>query len=221
MSPISTEIAVFNFNFLRYNKHMNSAKRPVLELPEGQRKYCCTPVVLRVRGVIETMLASGITPTIFFYNPNIHPKKEYEIRKSEDKRFCEKLGILHVDVDYDVRNWFERVKGLEWEPERGLRCTQCFDMRFERTALYAKENGFRVFTSSLGISRWKNMTQINGCGERAASRYDNLTYWTYNWRKSGGSQRMIEISKEKVLSTRILWLCVFASRYQQVEVSSG
>ena len=152
--------------------------------------------------------------TVFFYNPNIHPKREYEIRKSEDKRFCDKLKVEHIDVDYDVMNWFDRVKGLEWEPERGARCTQCFDMRFERTALYAFENDFRVFSSSLGISRWKNMKQISGCGERAAARYENLTYWTYNWRKSGGSQRMIEISKRKVFINRVLRLCVFVKGHE-------
>src|SRR3546814_8133820 len=79
-------------------------------------------------------------------------------------------------------NWFDRVKGLENSPERGERCTVCFDMRFERTALYAHEHGFDTITSSLGISRWKDMKQINGCGERAAARYDDLAYWTYNWR---------------------------------------
>lgn len=162
--------------------------------------------------MIETMLESGITPTVFFYNPNIHPKKEYEIRKSEDKKFCEKVGVRHIDVDYDVRNWFDRVKGLEWEPERGARCTACFDMRFERTALYAHENGFSVFTSSLGISRWKNMAQINGCGERAAQRYQDLFYWTYNWRKSGGSQRMIEISKKENFYQQEYCGCVFSLR---------
>ena len=67
----------------------------------------------------------------------------------EDKKFCEKLGLEHHDGDYDVRNWFERVKGMEWEPERGIRCTSCFDMRFERTALFAQEHGFSVFTSCL------------------------------------------------------------------------
>ncbi|KAG1165615.1 hypothetical protein G6F35_018682 [Rhizopus arrhizus] len=60
-------------------------------------------------------------------------------------------------------------------------------MRFERTALYAHEHGFDTITSSLGISRWKDMNQINGCGERAAARYDDLVYWTYNWRKGGGN----------------------------------
>jgi len=74
-------------------------------------------------------------------------------------------------------------KGLEWEPERGKRCSMCFDMRFERTALYAMENNFDIITSSLGLSRWKDMNQINQSGIRAASRYSGLVYWTYNWRK--------------------------------------
>ena len=81
---------------------------------------------------------------------------------------------------------------MEWEPERGIRCTMCFDMRFEKAAEYAHEHGFPVFTSCLGISRWKDMDQINGCGHRAAEKYDDVIYWDYNWRKAGGSQRMIE-----------------------------
>ena len=103
---------------------------------------------------MEAISASGIEFTIFFYNPNIHPKKEYEIRKNENIRYAEKLGIPIIDADYDVDNWYERAKGMENEPERGKRCTMCFDMRFERTALYAYEHGFDTITSSLGISRW-------------------------------------------------------------------
>lgn len=127
---------------------MNTADRPKLEAPMGERKLllhsCCAPCEGEV---LETLLHSEIQPTVFFYNPNIHPKREYEIRKQEDKKFCEKMNIDHIDVDYDPINWFERIKGLEWEPERGARCTQCFDMRFERTALYAHENNFKVISS--------------------------------------------------------------------------
>ena len=192
---------------------MNTSSRPRVTAPFAEKKVllhsCCAPCEGEV---LETLLESEITPTVFFYNPNIHPKREYEIRKSEDKRFCDKLKVEHIDVDYDVMNWFVRVKGLEWEPERGARCTQCFDMRFERTALYAFENDFRVFSSSLGISRWKNMKQISGCGERAAARYENLAYWTYNWRKSGGSQRMIEISKREGFYQQEYCGCVFSLR---------
>ncbi len=101
---------------------------------------------------MEAMLASGIEYTIYFYNPNIHPLKEYELRKEENIRFAEKFNVPFVDADYDRDDWFKRAKGMEWEPERGERCTMCFDMRFERTALYAHENGFPVITSCLGIS---------------------------------------------------------------------
>ena len=104
------------------------------------------------------------------------------------------------------------MKGLEWEPERGKRCTACFDMRFERTALYAHEHGFPVICSSLGISRWKDMNQINASGVRAASRYEGITYWTYNWRKSGGAARMYEIAKRENFYQQEYCGCVYSLR---------
>ncbi|RXE15216.1 hypothetical protein DB817_10715, partial [Xanthomonas perforans] len=172
----------------------STAQRMPLPLPDGHTKVllhsCCAPCSGEV---MEAMLASGIDYTIFFYNPNIHPRKEYELRKDENVRFAEQFGVPFIDADYDRDNWFERARGMENEPERGVRCTMCFDMRFERTALYAHEHGFPVITSSLGISRWKNMQQINDCGIRAASRYPGLMYWEYNWRKGGGASRMIQI----------------------------
>jgi len=170
---------------------------------------CCAPCS---GDLIERMVCSGIELTIFFYNPNIHPKKEYELRKNENIAFAEKFNIPFIDADYDVDAWFERAKGLEWAPERGERCTMCFDMRFERSALYAKENGFSMFTSSLGISRWKDMTQINESGLKAASHYDGVDYWTYNWRKQGGSGRMYEIAKEEKMYKQEYCGCVYSLR---------
>ena len=85
-------------------------------------------------------------------------------------------------------------------------------MRFERTALYAHEHGFPVITSSLGISRWKNMEQINDCGIRAAKPYESLTYWTYNWRKKGGAARMYTISKEENFYQQEYCGCVYSLR---------
>lgn len=161
---------------------------------------------------MEAMLAAGIEYTIFFYNPNIHPQKEYGLRKGENLRFAEKYGVPFIDADYDRDDWFARTKGLEHEPERGARCTQCFDMRFERTALYAHEHGFPVMTSSLGISRWKDMAQINDCGVRAAARYPGLAYWDYNWRKGGGATRMIEISKREAFYQQEYCGCVYSLR---------
>jgi len=132
---------------------------------------------------LEAVAASDIDTSIFFYNPNIHPKEEYEIRKDENIRFAKKLGFDFIDADYDKDNWFDRVKGLENEPERGERCTVCFDMRFERTALYAYENKYDVFATTLGISRWKDLNQINNSGLKAANRYNDLAFWDFDWRK--------------------------------------
>ena len=161
---------------------------------------------------MESLTDSGIKYTIFFYNPNIHPRREYEIRKNENIKYAQKMDIPFIDADYDTDNWFSRIKGLEFEPERGKRCTACFDMRFERTALWAYEHDFKVIVSSLGISRWKDMDQVNDCGTRAASRYEGIIYWTYNWRKKGGSARMYEISKREEFYQQEYCGCVYSLR---------
>lgn len=192
---------------------MYKEDREILSTPNGEKRVllhsCCAPCSGEV---MEAMIASGLELVIFFYNPNIHPLKEYEMRKNENIRYAEKLGIPFIDADYEVQDWFRRAKGMEYEPERGKRCTMCFDMRFERTALYAYENGFKLFTSSLGISRWKNMNQINDCGVRAASHYAGVEYWTYNWRKNGGSARMYEISKQESFYQQEYCGCIYSLR---------
>jgi predicted adenine nucleotide alpha hydrolase (AANH) superfamily ATPase len=188
-------------------------QREKLQLPDQADKLllhsCCAPCSGEV---MEALLESGIHYSIFFYNPNIHPRKEYEMRKEENIRFAQKHQIEFIDCDYDTDNWFARAKGMEDEPERGVRCTMCFDMRFERTALYAHEHGFKVISSVLGISRWKNMAQINDCGLRAAAHYPELSYWDYNWRKNGGANRMIEISKREAFYQQEYCGCVYSLR---------
>ncbi len=182
---------------------------PLIEGAPVLMHSCCAPCSGEI---IEALSFSGINFSLLFYNPNIHPKKEYELRKAENIRFCDKHHIDFIDLDYDTDNWFARTKGMEHEPERGIRCTACFDMRFERTALYAKEHGFPIITSSLGLSRWKDMDQINDCGVRAASHYEGITYWTFNWRKQGGSDRMYKISKAEQFYKQEYCGCVYSLR---------
>ena len=195
------------------NFSLDNFDRPKLEMPNKEKKLllhsCCAPCAGEI---MEAVAASDIETTIYFYNPNIHPKEEYEIRKDENIRFAEKLGFDFVDADYDKDNWFERVKGLEDEPERGERCTACFDMRFERTALYAHENNFKIFATTLGISRWKDLDQINNSGLKAAKRYNSLGFWDFNWRKQGGSSRMLEISKKEKFYKQEYCGCVYSLR---------
>ena len=198
---------------MRDHLKLDNFSRPVLSMPKENSNLllhsCCAPCAGEI---MEALAASNIKTTVYFYNPNIHPIEEYEIRKNENKRFCDKLGFECIDGDYDKDNWFERIKGLEDEPERGKRCTQCFDMRFERSALFAQENGFGVYATTLGISRWKDMEQINSSGLRAAKRYEDVSYWDFNWRKQGGSSRMVEISKREEFYQQEYCGCVYSLR---------
>jgi len=197
------------------NDHLKASNydRPKLETPNGESSLllhsCCAPCAGEI---MEAVAASDIDATVYFYNPNIHPIEEYELRKEENKRYCEALDFKFIDADYDKDNWFDRIKGLEDKPERGERCTKCFDMRFERSALFAHENNFSLFATTLGISRWKDLDQVNNSGLRAANRYDNLTFWDFNWRKQGGSSRMIEISKREEFYQQEYCGCVYSLR---------
>ena len=95
----------------KYSLHNYS--RPSLELPQKNSKLllhsCCAPCAGEI---MEAVAASNIETTVYFYNPNIHPIEEYEMRKDENKRFCDALGFNFIDADYDKENWFKRVKGL-------------------------------------------------------------------------------------------------------------
>lgn len=201
---------------------MKSSDRKRLILPEGKSRLllhsCCSPCSGEI---MEALTESRIDYAIYFYNPNIHPRKEYIIRKEENIRFAGKMNIPFIDADYDYQRWFELAKGMEFEPERGVRCTVCFDMRFIKAAEYARDNGFDIFTSSLGISRWKDMDQVNSCGAHAAELI-GIPYWDYNWRKGGGSQRMIEISKRENFYKQEYCGCIYSLRdSNEFRVSRG
>ncbi len=154
---------------------------------------CCAPCS---SAIIECMMANGIHPTVYYYNPNIYPFEEYEIRKAEAKRFVTSQGLSFVDADYDYDGWKEGVCGMENEPERGRRCLQCFKMRLLQTARYALEHGFTTFTTTLASSRWKSLEQINEAGRWASEQVEGVTFWEQNWRKGGLQERRNQLLKE-------------------------
>lgn len=147
--------------------------------------------------VYEMVERHGLDVTIFFYNPNIHPREEYEVRKSENKRFAEELGVPFVDLDYDPDEWHERAVGMEWSPERGARCTMCFDMRHDRTALYAHENGFTHITTTNAASRWKDKEQINTSGLRTAAKYGGVEWWVHDWQTDSMTHHKYQIAAKQ------------------------
>ena len=143
---------------------------------------CCAPCS---SAIIEALLQNGITPVIYYCNPNIYPREEYEIRKNECTRYAQALGLEIVDADYDHENWLAEMKGLENEPERGGRCLKCFKLRLLRTAQYARERGIKVITTTLASSRWKSLDQITRPADGLAATKK---------RQSGGTRTGVKVA---------------------------
>ncbi|MBR3011045.1 MAG: epoxyqueuosine reductase QueH [Prevotella sp.] len=201
---------------------MKQKKSPIVKPDDLQQVLlhaCCAPCS---SAIVEWMLANGVQPTIFYYNPNIFPREEYEIRKQESKRHAESLGIRWIDGDYDHDGWRAAVCGLEQEPERGRRCEQCFYLRLLATAHKARELGIRYFTTTLASSRWKSIEQITRAGERAEAAVKALapagpaaadvTFWAQNWRKGGLSDRRNQLLREYGFYNQQYCGCEFSQR---------
>ena len=199
------------------------SKQPSIVIPEGCERVllhaCCAPCS---SAIVEWLLAHGVEPVIYYYNPNIYPFEEYEKRKNESKRHAESLGIKWIEGNDELRitnyelahsKWLEAVKGLENEPERGKRCAACFYHRLQAAARKAQELGIPFFATTLASSRWKNLEQINAAGQKAeeklritkqscprAKNYElritETRFWAQNWRKDGLQERRNELLKE-------------------------
>ena len=140
---------------------------------------CCAPCSC---AVIAYLAEQKKDFTVLFYNPNITPESEYQKRLSENKRVCDHFGVPFVELPYQPQVWVECTKGLENEPERGQRCSACFELRLRQAMLYAKANGFDVVTSVLGFSRYKDLDQVNAAAAKM-SKETGVPYDTTNWRK--------------------------------------
>lgn len=188
-------------------------KKPAIIVPEGVKEVllhaCCAPCS---SAIVEWMLANGVKPTIFYYNPNIWPREEYEIRKNESKRHAERLGLTWIDGDYDHQSWLGGVCGLEGEPERGRRCEQCFTLRLTKTALKARELGIRWFATTLASSRWKSLEQIERAGHQAEQAVEGTAFWAQNWRKGGLQDRRNQLLKEFNFYNQLYCGCEYSFR---------
>ena len=197
----------------RHDKESDMKKKDhTIQAPMGETTVllhtCCAPCS---SAIIEALMKNGITPVIYYCNPNIYPYEEYEIRKNECTRYAQSLGLEIIDADYDHENWLEAVKGLETEPERGGRCLRCFKLRLLRTAEYASKRGIKVITTTLASSRWKSLDQINEAGHWACLNHD-VIWWDQNWRKNGLQERRLQIIKEYGFYNQLYCGCEFSMR---------
>lgn len=190
---------------INYNEEM---KKIISNLDDHNKLLlhsCCGPcsssVIERLRDYFDI--------TVIYYNPNIEPKVEYEKRKSEQLRLLNELGIKFMDIDYLNNEYHEKIKGYENEPENGLRCPLCFDLRLDKTASKAKENNFDYFGTTLTVSPHKNSKIINEIGLKLEEKY-GVKFLLSDFKKEDGYKRSIELSKKYDLYRQDYCGCLYS-----------
>lgn len=179
---------------------------------------CCAPCSC---AILEWLKANNIRPQIYFYNPNIHPKEEYERRREEVYRYAKSQNIEMREGSYDPEQWLSDMHGLAHEPERGERCRRCIAQRLDETARMALAVGCPTFATSLSASRWKNLEQINDAGREAAKKYPDTTFWEQNWRRGGLSERRRELIALCGFYTQSFCGCLFSRGYSSFSASQA
>ena len=176
---------------------------------------CCAPC----SSACLERLKDKFAVTVLYYNPNIDEKAEYDKRKAEQIRFLQETGwAKFIDYDYDSESFLEISAGLENEPECGKRCYLCYQLRLEKTAQIAKENGFSWFCTTLSLSPHKNAEWLNEIGEKTAGRYA-LNYLVSDFKKKGGYLQSIALSKEYGLYRQDFCGCRFSKIHQNFKQS--
>lgn len=150
----------------------------------------------------------------FFYDPNIHPYSEYYLRLLDVKRSCKKLGIKLIEGEYDYDTWLNAVRGLENEPEKGTRCSVCFDRRFEVSAKMAKELNCNYFTSTLLTSPKKSLEQLQKSGDELAEKF-GIKFLAPNYRQKSGTQEQNILAKEAKLYRQNYCGCLYGLSMQR------
>ena len=166
---------------------------------------CCAPCAVYV----FEKLSREYELTGFFYNPNIHPRREYEFRKEELEKIARKHRWHIRYGDYDIEEWFRCIKGYEIEPERGRRCSLCFHLRLRKTFEQAKKGGFDTVASTLSISPYKVTRQINEEGLKLGREF-NIEFLPENFKKMNGYNIARKMAREQGIQHQDYCGCVYS-----------
>jgi predicted adenine nucleotide alpha hydrolase (AANH) superfamily ATPase len=168
---------------------------------------CCAPDALYVMDLLrQDYDVSG-----FFYNPNIHPREEYDLRREETEKVARALGFDLVDAPYEDTRWHELTGKFKDEPEKGRRCDICYALRLARTAQKASELDFDVFTTVMSLSPWKKAEVMNKIGKMFGCRY-KIGFLEANFKKKDGFKKSVELSKQFRLHRQDYCGCVYSMK---------
>ena len=180
---------------------------------------CCAPC----SSYCIEYLSQYFRVTVFYYNPNIYPDSEYYHRVKEQQefinRFPAKYPVGFIEGDFDTQEFYKAAKGLEQEPERGARCTECFKLRLGRTAEVASEKRFDYFTSTLTISPMKDAALLNQIGSEMGEVH-GVQWLPSDFKKKNGYLRSCELSREYGIYRQDYCGCVFSYNERQKEKES-
>ena len=184
------------------------------EVPTLLLHSCCAPC----SSYCLEYLSQYFKITVFYYNPNIFPKEEYEYRIQEQKRLIDNLPSKHpitfLAKEYEPERFYEIAKGYEQEPEGGERCMRCFRLRLEETAKLAKSMGMDYYTTTLSISPLKDAERLNAIGKELGIIYQ-LSYLESDFKKKNGYKRSVELSKEYELYRQDYCGCVYSKQERE------
>ena len=173
---------------------------------------CCAPC----SSYVISYLAQAFNVTVFYYNPNISPREEYEKRKAEQLRLIQTLGVNFLDCEYEGEAFTLAAQGLENEPERGARCTKCFALRLQKTAQAAKDGGFPWFCTTLSVSPLKSAPLLNQIGQEMGKEY-GTNFLPSDFKKKGGYLQSIELSRAHGLYRQDYCGCAFSKAQRERE----
>jgi len=177
---------------------------------------CCAPC----SSYVLEYLAQYFAITIFYYNPNIYPEEEYMKRVKEQEKLISlmplKYPVSFIEGEYEPKKYFNLVKGHEKDPEGGERCFICYRMRLEEAARIAKEGGFDYFTTTLTISPLKNADKLNEIVQEVAALY-GVSFLPSDFKKKGGYQRSIVLSREYGLYRQDYCGCIFSRNERELK----
>lgn len=173
---------------------------------------CCGPC----SSAVLEKLCPFFDVTVFYYDPNIHPREEYERRAAEQARLLDEMRPAGKRVglimgEWDAENWFRLTRGLEEEKEGGRRCGICFEMRLLKTAETAAREGFDLFASTLTVSPHKDPDRVNDAGFRA-QEITGVRYLPSDFKKRDGYLRSLRLSDQFGLYRQDYCGCVYSMR---------
>lgn len=200
-----------------YQKQMDAALEAIARAGKTPRLLlhsCCAPC----SSYVLEYLAPYFYITVFYDNPNIAPCEEYRKRVDEQKRLIAELPVPHpisfLEGNYEPERFLEAVRGMENEPEGGVRCRACFRLRLAEAAKTAKAGGFDYFTTTLSVSPYKNARVLAEIGEECARQY-GVPYLAADFKKRGGYLRSIRLSAQYGLYRQNFCGCTFSRRKKE------